>query len=82
MNERERLKAAQRERSAAEQRKLGAERDFAEYALLTYPRPNDDADECARAAREAEIEMRYWEGAIAALLGALPSDMEADDDGE
>lgn len=78
MNERERLKAAQRERAAAENRKRDLERDFAEHALVTYPRLNKDADECARVARKAELEMRYWEGAIAALLGSLPSDTEVD----
>ena len=82
MNERERRAAAFRERSAAEERRRSAETNFAEYALLTYPRPNADANRFADMAAGAELEMRYWQGAIDALTGNLPIDIEADDDGD
>lgn len=82
MNERERRAAAFRERSAAESRKISVETNFAEYALITYPRPNADADRFADMAAGAELEMRYWQGAIDALTENLPIDIEADDDAE
>lgn len=78
----ERRAAAARELREAECRKRNAERDFAEYALLTYPRPNEDADEIAEIAREAELDMRYWQGALDALRGALSIDIEDDNAGE
>lgn len=78
----ERRAAAARELREAECRKRNAERDFSEYALLTYPRPNENADEFAGLAREAELDMRYWQGALDALRGALSIDIADDGDGE
>ena len=74
MNEHERLTAARRERNAADDRRLAAEQGFGEYAALTYPRPNEQADGALEQVRRAENDVAYWGGAVAALTGKLPID--------
>ena len=74
MNHEERVGKANQERRDAEERKRAAESAFADLAMLTYPRPNEDADAALEDVRRAEQDIAYWAGAVAALRGRLSFD--------